>query len=145
MSHFSNSPFLPQPNLHQNIIMKTPNKPAGTPTLCPYFLIPDANRFLSFLQDVFDAEESAVYRGDDGRVLHAEMRVDDSVVMFGNSTAQYPPQTGGVFMYVENTDETYQKAIAAGATSAEEPANKDYGRSAGVKDMFGNTWWITQL
>ncbi|MBO9151511.1 VOC family protein [Chitinophaga sp. GCM10012297] len=125
--------------------MATTNKPAGIPTLCPYFLMPDGNRFLSFLQNVFGAEEHAVYRNDDGGIMHAEMRIGDSVVMFGNSNEQYPPQTGGVFMYVSNTDEVYYKALAEGATSEAVPENKDYGRSAGVKDMFGNMWWITQL
>lgn len=125
--------------------MATPNKPAGSPTLCPYFLVPDGDKFISFLKEVFEAEESAVYRDDNGRIMHAELRIDDSVIMFGNSTERFPPQTGGVFMYVTSTDDVYNKALAAGATSEGSPENKDYGRSAGIKDPFGNTWWITQL
>src|SRR5687768_17078333 len=104
--------------------MATPNKPAGSPTLCPYFLLPDGDKFLTFLKDVFEAEEAAVYRDDSGSIMHAEVRIDDSVIMFGNSTEQFPPQTGGVFMYVTSTDDVYNKALAAGATSEQAPENK---------------------
>ncbi|RPD39285.1 VOC family protein [Chitinophaga barathri] len=125
--------------------MATPNKPAGMTTLCPYFLVADADKFLSFLKDIFEAQESGVYRDDDGRIMHAEVRIDDSVIMFSNSTDLYPPLTCGVFIYVTGTDEVYNKALAAGATSEQAPEDKDYGRSAGIKDPFGNVWWLTQL
>lgn len=125
--------------------MTKTNKPTGYPAVSPYFLVEDALKFLAFLKEVFDAEEIMVHKGDDGSVRHAEVRIDDSVIMFGNSIAEYPPEPGAVFIYVADTDATYKKALAAGATSRQEPQSKDYGRAAGVKDPFGNTWWITAV
>lgn len=113
--------------------------------MSPYFLVPDADRFMHFVKTVFDAEEIMVYKDGAGRVMHAELRIDDSVIMLGNSTAVYPPQPGAVFMYVKDTDDTYRKALAEGARPQEEPADKDYGRSAGVFDAFGNSWWFTSM
>ncbi|RPE09032.1 VOC family protein [Chitinophaga lutea] len=125
--------------------MSTRNKPEGYPAVSPYFLVPDADRFMHFVKTVFDAEEIMVYKDGAGRVMHAELRIDDSVIMLGNSTAVYPPQPGAVFMYVKDTDDTYRKALAEGARPQEEPADKDYGRSAGVFDAFGNSWWFTSM
>ncbi|WP_343702315.1 VOC family protein [Chitinophaga sp.] len=125
--------------------MAKTNKPEGYPAVCPYFLVSDALKFLEFVKAAFDAEEIMVHKGDDGRVMHAEVRIDDSVIMFGNSTDAFPPETGAVFMFVSDTDATYKKALAAGATSRQEPDNKDYGRAAGIFDPFGNSWWITAV
>ncbi|MRG45444.1 VOC family protein [Chitinophaga sp. SYP-B3965] len=111
----------------------------------PYFLVKDGAAFLSFMTTVFDATVAAVHHNDNGGIMHGEVNIDDSIVMFGESTSAYPPETGSVFVYVKDTDETYKKAMAAGAVSRQEPMNKDYGRAAGVRDPFGNTWWITQV
>jgi PhnB protein len=54
-------------------------------------------------------------------------------------------QTAGLFMYVDDCDRVYQKALANGAMTAMAPADQSYGRSAGVKDLFGNTWWLTAV
>lgn len=121
------------------------NKPAGYPSVSPYFLVEDAFRFLEFLKTVFDAEEIMVHKDGKGGVMHAEVRIDDSVIMFGNSTKAFPPETGAVFMYVADTDVIYKKALAAGATPRQEPENKEYGRAAGLWDPFGNSWWITAV
>ncbi|WP_119079367.1 VOC family protein [Chitinophaga alhagiae] len=125
--------------------MATTKKPEGFQTVCPYFLVSDALQFMAFVKTVFDAEEVLVHKDDDGRVLHAEVRIDDSVIMFGNSTDAFPPETGAVFMFVNDTDAVYKKALAAGATSRQEPATKDYGRAAGIFDPWGNSWWITAV
>ncbi len=63
--------------------------------------------------------------------------------MFADSTEDFKPRPAGLFIYVADADETYKTAIDAGATSIMEPANQSYGRSCGVADIFGNTWWIT--
>ena len=63
--------------------------------------------------------------------------------MFADATDEYSKRNAGMFIYVENADETFKKAIDAGATSLMPPDDHPYGRSGGVIDPFGNTWWIT--
>ncbi|MGX5820592.1 VOC family protein [Chitinophaga lutea] len=125
--------------------MATVKTPEGIPALSPYFLVKDAESLRTFMLQVFGAEDIAVYRNDNGGIMHAEMRISGSVVMFGQSTELYPPENGSVFLYVADTDATYRKAMEAGATSREAPGDKDYGRAAGFYDPFGNSWWITAI
>lgn len=114
------------------------------PTVSPYFIVKDGSAFLTFMTNVFDAVSTVVHHNDKGGIMHGEVNIDGSVIMFGESSGAFPPETGSVFIYVKDTDETYKKAMDAGSTSRQEPSDKDYGRAAGVKDPFGNTWWITQ-
>jgi uncharacterized glyoxalase superfamily protein PhnB len=65
--------------------------------------------------------------------------------MYCDATEQWAPQTANLFVYVPNADDTYAVALAAGATVVMEPSTQDYGRTCGVKDPFGNTWWITSV
>lgn len=62
---------------------------------------------------------------------------------FADATEQFTERTTGLFVYVENADETFKKALDEGATSLMLPADQSYGRSGGVEDPFGNTRWIT--
>ena len=64
-------------------------------------------------------------------------------MMFSQSRDPWKPATANLFVYVNDADETYQKAIAAGATTVMEMADQEYGRSGGVTDPFWNVWWIT--
>lgn len=95
----------------------------------------------SFLQKVFGAQE--IERNSSGKGYHIEMRIADSIVVL--ECGDFPPETlrASVYIYVEDVDETYRRALEAGATPVAEPADKPYQeRNAGVKDSFGNTWWI---
>ncbi len=79
----------------------------------------------------------------DGRVSHAEVRIGDSIVMMGEPTERTETQPAHLYVYVNDTDETYDRALKAGAVSLMEPKDQFYGdRNAGVKDAFGNVWWI---
>lgn len=125
--------------------METVNKPAGTCTVSPYFIVRDGDGFLQFLKDVLGATEKGVYRTESGQVQHAELLLGDGSIMFGSSTGDWPAETGSVFVYVADTDAVYKKALATGSQSRQAPEDKDYGRAAGFRDPFGNSWWITQL
>ena len=84
----------------------------------------------------------------DGTVMHAEMQIDDSVIMLGNSSEQYPPVPVVMHVYVPNVDETYEKAIKLGCVALEAPKERagDPDRRGTFKDFAGNTWSIgTQL
>jgi len=112
-------------------------------TLTPYLVVPNADKELTFLTDAFDATISSCDRAEDGTVMHAEIRVGDSLVMLGQSNAQWRALTAALYLWVPDVDATYERALAAGATSQMPPEDKPYGhRNAGVVDANGITWWI---
>ena len=81
--------------------------------------------------------------GPDGLVMHASLRIGDSMVMLTDAREQWPAQLTGLYLYVPDVDAWYRRAIAAGAESMGEPKDQFYGdRMCGVKDPSGNTWWI---
>jgi len=81
--------------------------------------------------------------GPNGTIGHAEVRIGDSVVMLGQASSQWKPTTAAIYLYVNDTDATYKRALQSGATSAMEPTDQFYGdRNAGVQDPAGNFWWI---
>lgn len=98
---------------------------------------------MAFMKSVFGATEKMNMMRDKHIIMHAEIQLGDSTIMFSDATAQFEPRPAGMFVYVENADETYAKALAAGATSLMPPADQEYGRSCGVLDPFGNSWWPT--
>jgi PhnB protein len=117
--------------------------PEGYQVVMPYLILKGCGDFMDFSQRVFGATVGQVHRDDDGRIMHAEIKIQGSTIMMGESTADYRPRPGSLYIIVGDADQTYQKAIAAGATTLHPPEDKEYGRSAGVEDPFGNAWWIT--
>ena len=123
--------------------MEKLNFPPDYQQVMPYLIIKDAPAFMKFMEDIFGAKEKMKHMRDEGVIMHAEITVGESVIMFADSTADYVPTTGGFFIYVPDADATYNKAIAAGASSIMPVSDMPYGRSGGIKDPFGNTWWPT--
>jgi PhnB protein len=102
-----------------------------------------AEPLINFLKRAFGAREVAKYASPDGVVHHAVIRVGSSMVEMGESHGKYAPMSSMFYLYVPDCDAVYRGALAAGATSISEPADQPYGdRSAGVKDAFGNQWYI---
>jgi PhnB protein len=102
-----------------------------------------ADPMIRFLQRAFGAEELARYASPDGVVHHAQIRVGSSVLEMGEAHGRYQPTASVLYLYVEDVDAAYKRALQAGATSISQPADQPYGdRNAGVKDSFGNTWYI---
>ena len=112
--------------------------------LMPYIIIPDAYKFMEFMKNVFGATEQAIVPRSEGIVMHGELRIGDAVIMFADASEQFEAKPAGIFIYVENTDETYQKGIDAGAHSLMEPTQQPYGYTCGFHDPFGNDWWPVQ-
>jgi PhnB protein len=103
-----------------------------------------AEPVIHFLKRAFGARQIAKYASPDGVVLHAEIRVGSSMVEMGEAQGKYPPTSAMYYLYVSDVDRIYQSALAAGATSISQPADQPYGdRSGGVKDAFGNQWYIS--
>ncbi|SHN35404.1 VOC family protein [Mucilaginibacter sp. OK098] len=125
--------------------MKTVNIPEGYQQIMPYLIVENAAAFISFTQKVFDATEKLKTMRDEHTIMHAEIRVSESVIMLADATDQFKQQNAGLFIYVDDCDTVFQKALDNGATTVMEPADQSYGRSGGVKDAFGNTWWITSV
>ena len=118
-------------------------KPAGHTSVAPYLLVKSAAATIDFLARVFDATELMRMAAPDGRVMHAEVRIDDTVVMMGEASEGWPPSPAMVHVYVADADETYRRALAAGATSVQAPTQKgDADKRGGVKDSDGISWWM---
>ena len=118
-------------------------KPDGYTSVSPYLLVSDAKQTIAFLVEVFGATPLRSFADPSGRLMHAEVRLDDTVLMLADATPEWPPIPCYVHVYVSDVDATYQKALAAGATSAQEPMQKGDGdKRGGVQDPYGTTWWI---
>ena len=112
-------------------------------TVTPYLVVNDASGLIDFAKKVFGAEEKMRMPGDTpDKVGHAEIKIGDSVVMLSDGNAMSAPGEASLLIYVEDSDAIYRKALDAGASSEQEPADQFYGdRTAGVK-AFGTRWYI---
>jgi PhnB protein len=119
--------------------------PDGYQQVMPYLIVKNANQFSEFVKMVFNGKEVNRHMRDEKIIMHAELKIGDSIIMFAEAVDPWKPQNAGMFIYVENADETFQVAINHGAEVLMQPANQPYGRSCGVKDPFGNIWWITSV
>lgn len=117
--------------------------PDGFRSVTPMLTVKGAAGLIEFLARAFGATATYRLACPDGTVMHAEVKIGDSMVMIGEATGDWKPLTSTVVLYVENADDWYNRAIRAGAVSVKEPTDQFYGdRSAGVKDIAGNFWWI---
>jgi PhnB protein len=129
--------------MHREMHMTTRYQPEGYTTVSPYLIVHGAAATIDFLQRVFDATELRRYPNAEGRVMHAEVRIGDSVVMVADAAPQWPALPAHVHVYVPDVDATYRRALQAGAEPVQEPVRKqDEDKRGGVKDAGGTTWWI---
>jgi PhnB protein len=121
----------------------TSYKPAGYTSVAPYLIVAGASATIDFLKQVFDASELRRFAEPGGKLMHAEVRIGDTVVMMGDAGEGWPSAPAHVHVYVSDVDATYARALAAGATSVQEPVQKqDEDKRGGVKDAAGTTWWM---
>ncbi|HYL34493.1 MAG TPA: VOC family protein [Bryobacteraceae bacterium] len=117
--------------------------PQGLRTVTPYLHPLRAEPVLNFLQRAFGAAQVKKYASPDGVIHHARITVGDSVLEMGEAQGPYQPMPSMFYLYVPDVDNMYRRALNAGGTSIDEPADQPYGdRRAGVKDPFGNQWNI---
>lgn len=118
-------------------------KPEGYNTASSYLIVDGAERTIQFLEEAFDAVELRRFPAEDGRIRHAEVRLDDTVLMLADGAEGWPPIPAYVHVYVPDVDDSYRRALSAGATSVQEPVRKDDDdKRGGVTDPGGTTWWI---
>jgi PhnB protein len=117
--------------------------PEGYHSVTPYLVVREVPKLLDFLKQAFNAQEIMRMPAPDGSIMHAEVRIGDSAIMMGEARGEHKPMPGSIYLYVNDVDATYKRAIQAGATSQMEPANQFYGdRHANVIDPVGNHWFI---
>ena len=126
--------------------MATQTKPVpeGYHTVTPYLVVDGAEKVIGFMKEAFGARPvfDPMMRPD-GKIMHAEFKIGDSVVMIADASERAQATTASLHLYVPNVDAVYQKALKAGGTSLTEPSDMFYGdRSGGVKDAAGNRWHI---
>lgn len=119
--------------------------PANYQTVMPYLIIKDATKFIAFTEKVFGATLGYKTMRDENIIMHAEVMIGESTIMFADATEKFKPRPAGLFVYVANADKTYAIAIESGATIITKLSDQPYGRSGGVTDPFGNSWWITSV
>ena len=125
--------------------------PAGYHSVTPALIVRDASAAISFYQKAFGAEEIARMQGPDGGVMHAEIRIGDSIVMLGEENEQWGARSplstngnpGSLHIYVENADASFDRAIKAGAKERYPLEDAFWGDRYGlVADPFGHEWAI---
>ena len=111
-------------------------QPAGWHTVTPRIIVRGAAMLVGFIKNVFGA--AGDYRPD----APAELRIGDSIIMVSDAGVR-DPMPACLYVYVENADEIWQRAVRAGAHPLEAPLNTPYGDRRGmVQDQWGNTWQI---
>lgn len=122
------------------------HKPEGYTSVSPYLIVDGASATIDFLARVFDAVELRRFPDESGKLMHAEVRIDDTVLMIADGVESWPPIPAHVHIYVRDVDATYARALQAGAVSVQAPVKKDDAdKRGGVKDAGGVTWWIATM
>lgn len=125
--------------------------PEGFHTVAPYLVVGDAAGAIEFYKEVFGAAELFRQADADGRVRHAEVVIGDSPIMLTDEAPEFgmsgPRAMGGspvsIFLYVEDADAIFDRAIDAGAEEVEAVKDQAEGdHRGGARDPFGFTWWL---
>lgn len=118
-------------------------KPKDYSSVSPYLVVDGAAGTIEFLKRVFGAEELCRLPHAEGKLMHAEVRIDDTVIMLADGNSNWPAVQANVHIYVEDVEATYKRALEAGAISVREPVKKEGAdKRGGIKDAGGATWWI---
>lgn len=117
--------------------------PEGYHTVTPFIMVNDARGLIEFMKNALNGELTSVVKTNDGKIIHATVQIGDSIVMIADAMPGRSEAPACLYLYVDDVDDMYRKAINANATSLREPIDEFYGdRSAGVKDEWNNQWWL---
>ena len=119
-------------------------KPEGYNAVSPYLVVNEAHKMIDLLKVIFNAQVLRKYQNDNGSIMHAEVKIDDSVIMIADSNEMYPQNTFLLHVYVPDVDVIYGKAMENGCLSVGEPKQKEGepDRRASFKDFSGNIWSV---
>jgi uncharacterized glyoxalase superfamily protein PhnB len=122
---------------------QTSAAPEGYTTVAPWVVTDDTGAFLDFVTEVFQGEELARVATEDGSIGHGEIRIGDTVVLAFDRSADWPVMPSLLRVFVTDADETFSRALAAGARVVTALADSAFGQRGGrIKDPFGNIWWV---
>ena len=115
--------------------------PKGYHTITPLLKIKEPLKLIEFLKQVFEAKEiNSIQQKNEKRF---DIKIGDSVIMISDSIKEFESLPCSFYLYVNDVDQVYDTALKHRATSLREPKNEAHGeRCAGLKDIFGNQWWI---
>jgi len=117
--------------------------PEGIRSVQPYLHLREAHKMIPFMEAAFGAKSLGLAKSPEGAVLHGTMRIGNATLEIAEAYGEMQPMPCHLHVYLPDTDAAYARAMEAGATSIEVPLDKPYGdRSAGVKDVWGNSWFI---
>ena len=117
-------------------------KPEGYNSVSPYLIVNDAQAALAFIKAVFGVEPEVTHRGEDGSIAHAEIRIDDTILMLGQFKDS--GSAAHVHVYVPDVGHSFELAKKAGGKSVQEPVKKDDpDLRGGIVDPSGTTWWLS--
>ncbi len=118
--------------------------PGGVPSVQPYLHLLGSEKMIPFLENAFGGVVTGgVPTSPEGHVLHATIQIGDNTLELDEAHGEFQPMPCHLHLHVDDADAMYARAMRAGATSIDAPSNKPYGRSGGVKDPFGNSWYMT--
>jgi uncharacterized glyoxalase superfamily protein PhnB len=118
--------------------------PEGFHSVTPSMPVDGARKFIDFIKQAFGAEETVYMPSPDGKVMHAELKIGDSIIMTSDPMGGFEPMPSTLMLYVKDVDAVFKRAVQAGAKSVIEPSNMFWGdRSGRVKDPFGNFWILS--
>jgi PhnB protein len=119
--------------------------PEGYTTVTPWIISRNTAGLLDFVREAFGAVELARVVVEDGSIGHAEFRIGDAIVMAFDAKPEWPDTPAFLRLYVADADETFRRAVVAGATPITEVTHLFWGDRVGrVRDPFGNLWWIQE-
>ncbi|NYT38165.1 VOC family protein [Allopusillimonas soli] len=119
-------------------------KPSGYPSISPYLICKNPEASIAFMREAFDGSLLRRFDRPDGSLMHAEVRIGDSVVMIGGGETGHQSAHVHIHLYVNDAKSVFERAIAAGATQVQAPIRKrpDDDLRGGVQDSSGTIWWI---
>lgn len=121
--------------------------PKGMQSVTPFLVVKNAMGLVRFIERAFDGKVTYMNKMDNDTIMHATVQIGNSTIMLSDSMegmeGAMESQPAMLYLYVEDIDATYRRAVDANARSIREPRDEFYGdRNAGVKDEWGNTWWV---
>jgi PhnB protein len=126
--------------------------PAGYHTITPHLVVKDTRKAIDFYKRAFGAEERGIAQGPDGKIMHAEIKIGDSIVMLNDEFPEFgglsPSSTKAdtcvsLHLYVDDADKLFKSALAAGAVETMPLMDQFWGDRYGkLKDPFGHSWSI---
>lgn len=119
-------------------------KPENYNSVSPYFIVDDCRKMIDLLKGIFEAQELRKYEHSNGKIMHVELRIDDSVIMLADSSEAYPANNLLIHVYVPDVHQVFRKAVELGCEVVQEPVNKpgDPDVRGTFKDFQGNIWAV---